>query len=82
MINIKVKVFSSLISPVLLGGVPRKIALLNGTIGAIFVLVLQNFYLLPVCFMLHFIAIFLCKKDPDFFEISIRHLRQKAYYDV
>jgi len=78
----QVKIFNALTTPILLAGVPRKFAILNGTVCAAFVIALQNIYILPLCIIIHLIAVFLTKKDPDFFTVMLRHLRQKNYYDV
>jgi len=78
----QVKIFHALISPILLAGVPRQFAILNGTFCAALVIALQSLYILPVCIILHIAAVILTKKDPHFFSVIIRHLRQKTYYDV
>lgn len=82
MLNNKVKVFSSLSTPILIAGVSRHLALCNGTICLAFVIALQSFSILPICLLAHLAAILLCKKDPSFFSVAIRHLRYKSYYDV
>lgn len=78
----QVKVYQSLTAPILLGGVPRQFAILNGTFCAALVLGLQSFYILPICVGLHLAGIVLTKKDPHFFNTMLRHLRQKNYYNV
>jgi len=78
----QVKIFQALTSPLLLAGVPRTFAILNGTICAAFVLALQSFYVLPICILVHACAVFLTKKDPYFFSVISRQLKQKSYYDV
>jgi type IV secretion system protein VirB3 len=78
----KIKIFQALTSPILLAGVPRKFAILNGTLCAALVFALQSFYMIPVCGALHIVALILTKKDPHFFLVLLRHLKQKTYYDV
>ncbi|MCD6048378.1 MAG: transporter substrate-binding protein [Gammaproteobacteria bacterium] len=78
----QVKVYQSLTTPILLAGVPRQFAILNGTFCAALVLGLQSFYALPVCIALHVIGVIFTKKDPNFFSVMLRHLKQKNYYDV
>lgn len=78
----RIKIHSSLISPILFAGVPRAFAILNGTIAAAFTLALHVFYLIPVFILLHVLTIFLTKKDPEFLKTGLRHLKQISYYDV
>lgn len=72
----------SLTEPILLAGVPRTLAILNGTVAAAFGIGLQSFYVLPVCFVFHVAAIILTKRDPQFFECFRRHIKQKRYYST
>ena len=76
----RINLHSSLTTPVLLGGVPRRFAILNWTMCAALVFGLRAFYLLPLFIILHFGALFLAKKDPDFFEVTLRLLKQKRFY--
>lgn len=76
----RIKLHSAFITPILLGGAPRRFAIINGTFCCAFVLGLRAFYVLPICLVLHVVAVFLAKKDPYFFEVMLRHLRQKRYY--
>lgn len=66
----------------MMGGVPRKFAILNWTICAALVLGLRAVYILPVFIILHIVAVFFAKKDPDFFEVILRLLKQKKFYKV
>jgi type IV secretion system protein VirB3 len=77
-----VKLHQALVMPILIGGTPRRFAILNGTIGAAFVLGMHLLYLLPLFVGLHMIAVFMTKKDPYFFEVILRHMRKKTYYDT
>ena len=72
----------SLIAPILLFGVPRGIAIANGTLMAASVLGLHTFLLIPVCFLVHIAAVILTKKDTAMFQVLIRHLKQKSYYRI
>ncbi len=78
----RITLHSSLVTPILLGGVPRKFAILNWTSCAAMVLGLRAVYLLPLFIALHFTAMFFTKKDPDFFEVILRLLKQKKFYRV
>lgn len=72
----------SLTEPILLGGVPRTIAILNGTLGAAFGIGLHTFWILPVNIIVHIAAVILTKRDPQFFDAFKRHIRQKGYYST
>ena len=80
-------IHGALNSPILLGGAPRGLAIVNGTLAAAVGLGLQQwiiglmlwaaghrFAVLPV--LVGFAA---ARRDPDFAPVLIRHLRQKGY---
>ena len=70
----------SLTEPILLGGAPRGIAILNGTLAAALGLGLQV-WLAGLVFWLvgHSLAVFAAKRDPEFATVLARHLRQKGW---
>ena len=73
-------IHGSLGSPILLGGAPRGIAIVNGTIAAAVGLGLQQWLAgLVLGAVGHSIAVFAARRDPDFAAVLIRHLRQKGY---
>ena len=70
----------SLAEPILLGGAPRAIAIVNGTIAAALGLGLQQWIAgLMVWVLGHTLAVFAAKRDPDFAPVLTRHLRQTGY---
>jgi type IV secretion system protein VirB3 len=71
----------ALTEPILLGGVPRAIAIVNGTVAAALGLGLQMWIAGIVLWLLgHSLAVFAAKRDPDFAPVLARHLRQKAWW--
>ncbi|MET3759482.1 VirB3 family type IV secretion system protein [Sphingomonas sp. UYEF23] len=73
-------IHGSLGSPILLGGAPRIIAIVNGTIAAAIGVGLQQWLIgLIVWAVGHSIAVFAARCDPDFASVLVRHLRQKGY---
>ncbi|BBD01473.1 VirB3 family type IV secretion system protein [Sphingobium sp. YG1] len=73
-------IHGSLGSPILLGGAPRGIAIVNGTIAAAVGLGLQQWIVgIALWAIGHSIAMFAARRDPDFGPVLIRHLRQKGY---
>jgi len=70
----------SLVEPILLGGAPRAIAIVNGTVAAALGLGLQQWIAGLVLWALgHTLAVFAAKRDPDFAPVLARHLRQRGY---
>ena len=70
----------SLTNQILLAGVPRNIALLNGTLAAALGLGMQTWFAVPICIAIHIIAAAGTKKDPQFFDCFKRHINQKSVY--
>ena len=71
----------ALTEPILLGGAPRAIAIVNGTIAAAMGLGLQMWIAGIVLWLVgHSLAVFAAKRDPDFAPVLARHLRQKAWW--
>jgi type IV secretory pathway TrbD component len=69
----------SLAEPILLGGAPRGLAIVNGTIAAALGLGLQQWIAgLLVWAFGHTLAVFAAKRDPDFAPVLARHLRQRS----
>ena len=74
---------SSLSEPVTIAGVPRMIAVLNGTLTAVLALGLQVPLIgIPIGLAVHATAFWLNKRDPYFFDALKRHIRQKPYLDA
>lgn len=70
----------SLAEPILLGGGPRAIAIVNGTVAAALGLGLQQWIAGVLVWAVgHTIAVFAAKRDPDFAPVLARHLRQRGY---
>ncbi len=69
----------SLAEPILLGGAPRGLAIVNGTIAAAMGLGLQQWVAGLILWALgHTLMVFAAKRDPDFAPVLARHLRQKG----
>lgn len=78
----RIRLHNALVSPILLMGVPRRFAIINWTICAALVLGLHAIYMLPIFIVIHIVAVVLAKRDPHFFDVILRHIRQKRFYDV
>lgn len=77
-----IKIHSSLTTQMLTAGVSRQFFIINATLAAAIVLGMQSWYGIPIFFVLHTVAVMMTKKDPQFFQVMIRHVKQKNYYDV
>jgi type IV secretion system protein TrbD len=74
-------IHGSLGQAILLGGAPRGLAIVNGTIAAAIGLGLQQWVAgIAVWAIGHSITVFAARRDPDFAPVLMRHLRQKGYY--
>ena len=75
----EVPIHASLGSPILLGGAPRGLAIVNGTLAAAIGLGLQQWLAgLALWAVGHSLAVFAARRDPDFAPVLLRHLRQKS----
>ena len=73
-------IHGSLGSAILLGGAPRGLAIVNGTIAAAVGLGLQQWVVGLILWAAgHSIAVVAARRDPDFAPVLIRHHRQKGY---
>jgi type IV secretion system protein TrbD len=77
----EVPIFRSLTEPILLGGAPRGLAIVNGTLAAAVGVGLQQWLAgLALWLLGHSLAVFAARRDPDFLPILLRHLRQKGRF--
>ena len=75
----EVPLHRALTEPILLGGAPRSVAIVNGTLAAAIGLGLQVWIAGVALWLVgHSLAVFAAKRDPDFLAVLLRHLRQKG----
>ena len=73
----------SLSEPILLGGAPRSIAILNGTLAAALGLGLRLWLAGLLLWAIgHGVAVWAAKRDPLFVDVVRRHLRIPAHLSV
>ena len=71
----------ALVEPILLGGAPRGIAIVNGTLAAALGLGLRMWIAGLIVWALgHTLAVFAASRDPDFAPVLLRHLRQRGHW--
>lgn len=77
----EVPIHASLAAPLLLGGAPRGIAIVNGTLAAAIGLGLQQWIAGVLIWAAgHSLAVLAARRDPDFVPVLLRHLRQRGYF--
>ena len=78
-----VPVHRALCEPILLGGAPRAVAILNGTLAGAVGLGLQLWLAgLAIWLLGHLAAVWAAKRDPLFVETIRRHLRIPGHLDT
>ncbi|MFG1352334.1 VirB3 family type IV secretion system protein [Xanthobacter autotrophicus] len=78
-----VPVHRALTEPILLGGAPRAIAIVNGTLAGAVGLGLRLWLVgLAIGMIGHVAAVWAAKRDPLFVEVVRRHLRIPAHLTV
>lgn len=71
-----IPIHRSLTTPVMLGGLPRKIAILNGTLIISFVIGAHNLWILPVGILSHLILLALHRRDPQILAVLKRNFNR------
>ncbi|WP_308720790.1 VirB3 family type IV secretion system protein [Komagataeibacter xylinus] len=75
-----VPVHRALIEPILLGGAPRTVAIVNGTLSAAIGLGLRLWIAGGIFWLVgHLAAVWAAKRDPAFVDVVRRHLRYPTH---
>ncbi|KQT61207.1 MULTISPECIES: VirB3 family type IV secretion system protein [unclassified Aureimonas] len=78
-----VPVHRSLTEPILLGGAPRAVAIMNGTLAGAVGLGLRLWLVgLAIWLVGHLVAVWAAKRDPLFVDVVRRHLRIPGHLSV
>lgn len=73
----------SLTVPILLGGAPRSLAIVNGTLAAAVGIGLQQWLPGLLLWVLgHALAVWGAKADPQFVDVFARHVKHRPFLDV
>lgn len=80
--DFEIPIHRSLTQSITIGGVPREIAILNGTLTAALVLGLHSWLGIPLGVVLHAISLKMAKRDPQFFATFRRQIKQRGFYGV
>lgn len=76
----QIPIRASLTQPILVGGAPRNLVIVNFAIGLALFFGLHILIAPVLSFMIHAVAVAISKKDPHFMSAILRHLRTKDYY--
>jgi len=77
MSGLEVPLHRSLTQPILLAGLPRRLALLLWTTAAAFALGLHQLWVAPIALVLHGIFAAMARRDPYFFDVITRAVGQR-----
>ena len=73
----------SLTERIMMGGAPRNVAIVNGTLAAAVGLGLQLWLAGALIWLAgHGAAVIAAKRDPQFMEVMARHIRHKNYLEA
>ena len=76
----EVPLHRALTEPILMGGAPRTVAIVNGTVAAALGLGLQLWVAGIVVWILgHAAAVYAARKDPAFMDVLMRHVRHQGH---
>ena len=76
----EVPLHRALTEPILMGGAPRSVAIINGTLAAALGLGLQLWLAGAVVWLIgHGASVYAARNDPAFMEVLVRHIRHKGY---
>jgi len=71
----------SLTTSIMYAGCPRTYAILLWTLVMAITSGLEQYLIIPVGVVLHIIGIFAARNDPEFFDILLRHIKEKPYLE-
>ena len=76
----EVPLHRALTEPILMGGAPRTVAIVNGTLAAALGLGLQLWVAGIVVWIVgHAAAVYAARKDPAFADVLMRHVRHQGH---
>ena len=71
-----IPIYTGLTERIMLGGIPRNIAISGATIALAVVLGLQRIAAIPIIIIAYYILLFLYKADSYFIEIILKHINE------
>lgn len=77
-----IAVHKSLIDPFLMAGVPTNFFIMNASVAVSIGVMLKMYWYFVIAVSLHILVRYYTKKDSQFFETLLVHLKEKRYFDV
>jgi type IV secretion system protein VirB3 len=78
----EVPLHRSLTEPIFMGGAPRAVAIVNGTLAAAVGIGLRLWFVgIALGVVGHVLAVWGAKADPQFMEVFARHVKHKPYLE-
>ena len=77
----KIPIHRGLIERNMIAGVPRKVAILGGTIGGALVLGMQNAWMILVLIPFYLTLVVLYRSDPYLLEVLISHVNEDDFLE-
>ena len=74
-----VPIHRSLTMSVMIAGLPRKIAILNGTVIIAFVIGAHSLWILPVGIVTHLVLVALHRRDPEILAVLKRNINRPPH---
>lgn len=75
-------IHKSLTERILLGGVPRELAILSLTVGGVLLFGTHSLLSIVLAFLFHVGAVAATKKDQMIYEVVRRAIKHKRFYDA
>lgn len=76
----EIPIHRALTEEIMMAGVPRNLAIINTTMGAALGLGLHSWFAVPAFVVIHILAVYATKNDPQFLDCFRRHIQHKSYY--
>lgn len=74
--------YRALAEPVLVAGVPRGAAYLNGTMLVGFAVYLKSWLIIPVCLVIHLVLVEVSKRDPQLVDVLRRYYWLPTFFFI
>lgn len=79
----RITIHNSVTTPIMFAGIPRRLAILGGTLFFALVVGLHLFFFIPIGLFLYIGAVWCYKRDPHFLSVVQRYLKRRGrFYNV
>ena len=78
--EMEIEVYKSLLEVQVLLGVPKNILIYTAVIFVGIFALTENFLVIPIWFVTHFVEVAFSKKDPQFISIYVSKLDRSSYF--